>query len=120
MNARTALWAVVIATILFLGVASLGRCKITPKTPDDTLCRADLNTEQCQKFQDLIKTFGHDMTVIGGTSFATVKQLQTKTFSVWLKCRDDKGNVFLVGVHFIKDNLAGIEIKPTGERMTGM
>lgn len=120
MNAKRALSAFVIATVLFLCIASLGRCKIPPKTPGDTRCKAEMDATTCKKFQELLKMCGHDLVVMEGTAFATAKQAKQKTFAAILKCRDSKGNVMCVIVRYVKDNLAGIEIRPTGEKCTGM
>jgi glycyl-tRNA synthetase beta subunit len=81
-----------------------------------TLCKADLDAAAVGRFQELIKAMGHDLKVLEGTALATADQVKAKTFTVFLKCVDEGGMVYVVTVCYVKDNLAGIKVKPTGER----
>jgi len=118
MKAKQAIWALVIATVLFLCVASTGRC--AKQKPGDVLCKAEMNAGTIKKYQDLLERFGHTLVVIEGTVYATVKEAKQHTFVAVLKCRDNKGNIYVVGVEYFKDDFQKVRIKPLGEKWTEM
>ena len=100
--------------------ADLSSAVVPEDTPEDTLCKADLDQAACQRFTKMLTEFGHDLTVFEGSAFGKVSQLREKTFIVVMNCSDNLGNVYLVVVRFIKDDLASISVKPTGGRRIGV
>lgn len=122
LTAVAAKWALIIllAIILILALGKIAaHCAIPPGTPGSSLCKADLTADDCGRFQELLKSRGIDMRVIEGVAYATVAQLKQKTFTVFLRCACPQGNVHIVVISFVKDNLKTIETRPTGERMLG-
>lgn len=118
MRSKLVITSVVIALILFAHAA--GYCKAIKPTDDNTLCKADLDTEGCIKFQEILAQFGHNFIVLEGVALGTMKQVKEKTFAVILKCSDRQGNINIVGIKFVKDKLTAIEVKATGERAPGI
>jgi hypothetical protein len=121
-------WAGMFVLLLLGGIhhCAMGAndCVVTPikvqgNTPGDRLCKAELDDKALKRFQSLLSQYGHgDLRVIEGTAYALAKDLKAKTFVVCLKCVRPSGALYAVGVSFVKDQLAGIEIKPVGEQKT--
>lgn len=120
MNAKRVLiiLSILIAFCIFL--TATGRCAIPKGTPGGVLCKADMDGPTCKKFQTLLRQYGHQMVVMEGVAYATVKQAKENTFVAVLKCRDCHGNIYVVGVYYLKDNFQRIEIQATGEKVTEM
>ena len=109
---------IAVAMVCMVGISTCGTvdAKVEAATPGSTLCKAELDSDAVARFQGLITNFGHNLKVLEGTAFATAAQVKSKTFTVFLKCVDEGGMVYIVTVCFVKDNLAAIKVKPTGER----
>jgi hypothetical protein len=115
----------VLSLLAFIG--SCGLCAAPPsmavkaKPPaQDTLMKADFDKAACERFTTLLHDFGHtELIVFEGFAVAKASELKANTFTAFMRCSDGKGNVVVVVVKFIKNDLAGIELKATGERRIG-
>jgi len=106
----------VIITLTLCG-AIAGHCAIPPGTPSDTLCKAELDSAACSRFQKFLSGKGHVFRVLEGVAFATAGGAREQTFLAVLKCVDPINYfIYIVALRFEKGKLVSVDIKPTGER----
>ena len=114
---------VLVMVCMAAGWAGVGyiEAKATKPPASTNLMKADFDKEACERFTALLRNFGHtELTVVEGYAIAKASDLKVYTYVAFMRCTDGKGNVIVAVVKFIKNDLAGIQLQPTGERRIGM